>query len=464
MKILTCSNSCPQWTDGQLNPRSAGGLVPMLIALLDQHGGDWIFTSPPGDDLPASVTLTGGVTLHPMGLDEDLRRHHYDTISIQLLLGLLHYMHDTSVEPVFDSRLADAWTGYETVNRLYAQRLTTLSADTDDELILINDPHLMLVPEFFTAGKTSRQSKLTYFLGTPWCEPDYFTLLPGHVRTRILESLLTCDTVGFHARRWTDAFAACCARFLPDAVIEGDTVVHRGHRTRLVSSPFPLDVQVLDTMVEEPATASWTQRLTEMADGRRMMVRADRIDLWKNMPRGFAAFEAALERSPELAETTWFLAIGTSPSRASARHLAYQRLTEEAIQRVNDRFGKPGRPVATLLQPGKGRDSRNCVVAALLMSTAAIVNSTYDGLNLFAKEAAYLLDDSASLLLSVNAGIHEQLGPFARAIDPFDIDQSSRVIEAALNTDADGTGPAEKRRALLRSETAEEWLTSVFPG
>ncbi|OKK13263.1 hypothetical protein AMK09_28920 [Streptomyces sp. CB02488] len=463
MKILTCSNSCPQWADGQLNPRSAGGLVPMLNALLAEHGGDWIFTAPPGGDLPESVTLDGGVTLHPMGLDEDLRRRHYDTVSIQLLLGLLHYMHDTSVEPVFDRELGEAWAGYETVNRLYAERLTGLSADTADELILINDPHLMLVPEFFTAGKKQRKSKLTYFLGTPWCEPDYFTVLPGPVRTRILESLLACDAVGFHAQRWTDAFAACCARFLPDAVIEGDTITHRGHVTRLVSEPFPLDVDVIDTMVEEPATASWTERLTRMADGRRVMVRADRIDLWKNMPRGFAAFEAALERSPELAETSWFLAVGTTPSRASARHLAYQKATEEAIRRVNDRFGTPDRPVATLLQPGKGRDSRNCVLAALLMSSAAIVNSTYDGLNLFAKEAAYLLDDSASLLVSANAGVHEQLAPFARTIDPFDIDQTSRVIEAALRTDTGSAGPADKRHALLRSETAEGWLKAVFP-
>ncbi|MGW2656469.1 trehalose-6-phosphate synthase [Streptomyces sp. NPDC001478] len=462
MKLLTCSNSCPQWTDGRLNPRSAGGLVPMLNALLDAHGGDWIFTAPPGGDLPASVALDGGVTLHPMALAEDLRRHHYDTISIQLLLGLLHYMHDTSVEPVFDSALDEAWSGYVTVNRMYAERLTAVSADTADEMILINDPHLMLVPEFFTAGRTDRRSRLAYFLGTPWCEPDYFTVLPQPVRTRILESLLACDTVGFHARRWTDAFAACCARFLPGAVVEGDTVVHRGHRTRLVSSPFPLDHHVLDTMVDEPATASWTERLTAMADGRRVMVRADRIDLWKNMPRGFAAFEAALERSPELAETTWFLAVGTTPSRASARHLAYQRATEEAIRRVNDRFGTPDRPVATLLKPGKGRDSRNCVIAALLMSRAAMVNSTYDGLNLFAKEAAWLLDDSASLLLSANAGVHDQLAPFARTLDPFDLDQTARAIEAALRPDAEGT-PSEKRRAVLRAETAEDWLAAVFP-
>ena len=463
MKILTCSNSCPRWEGGQLNPRSPGGLVPMLIELLNKHGGEWIFTAPPGADLADSVTLDGDIVLHPVGLDEELRRRHYDTVSIQLLLGLLHYMHDTSSEPVFDTALSDAWTGYETVNRLYAKRLTERSANSADELILLNDPHLMLVPEFLASQQVARNSKLTYFLGTPWCEPDYFTVLPRHIRTRILESLLMCDVVGFHARRWSEAFLACCARFLPGATIDGDTVTHRGHTTHLVSVPFPLDVDVLDAMVGEPATAAWTERLAGMAAGRRVMVRADRIDLWKNMPRGFAAYEAALERSPRLAQECWFVAVATPPSRAAGRHAAYQRATEEAVRRINERFGTPDRDAATLLQPSKGRDSRNCVVAALLMSTAAVINSTYDGLNLFAKEAAYLLGDNASLLLSANAGVHEQLGTLAYTLDPFDIDQTSRAMEEALRAGTEArSGSVAERHALLRSENAERWLEAVF--
>lgn len=463
MKILTCSNSCPQWDDGKLNPRSAGGLTPMLIALLDEHGGEWVFTAPPGGETTGPVPLNGGITLHPMELDEELRSQHYDTISIRLLLGLLHYMHDTSVEPVFDSATADAWAGYETVNRLYAKRLAELSTGSADELILLNDPHLMLVPEFLTSRSAARNSRLTYFLGTPWCEPDYFTVLPAPIRTRILTSLLACDVVGFHARRWSQAFLACCARFLPDAEVDGDTVTYRGHTTRLVAVPFPLDVDVLDVMADEPATALWTDRLGRMAAGRRTMVRADRIDLWKNMPRGFAAYESALERDPRMAQECWFVAVATPPSRASARHRAYQAATEAAIHRVNERFGAPGRDAVTLVKPGKGRDSRNCVVAALRMSQAAVVNSTYDGLNLFAKEAAYLLDDSATLLLSANAGVHEQLGAFAVTVDPFDIDQTGRAMQEALRADAgSGLGDAARRRELLRSESAAHWLTSVF--
>lgn len=463
MRFLTCSNSCPQWEDGRLLPRSPGGLVPMLIALLEEHGGHWIFTAPPGAERSGPVRLDEEKWLHPVGLTEDERHRHYDVISIGLFLGMLHYLHDTSVQPLFDGDLRNAWAAYESVNRTYAERLAGLAENTTDEWILVNDPHLMLVPEYFTAGIAARRSRLTYFLGTPWCEPDYFRVLPSWLRTRILESLLRCDVVGFHASAWADAFLACCRRFLPEARIEDRAVTYRGQVTRVVAVPFPVDVDVLERMREEPATARWRDRLAGIAQGRRALVRADRLDLWKNIPRGFAAYETLLERRPELAEECWFGAVVTVPSRPTARHRAYQELVESQVRRINERFGAPGRDAATLIYPAQGGgDSRNCVVAALGMSRAAFVNSTYDGLNLFAKEAAVLMGDHASLLLSVNAGVYEQLGPYATAVDPFDLDQTAAAIEAALaGGDGDRRG-AQARRELLRQESAASWLKAVF--
>ncbi|GLW05775.1 trehalose-6-phosphate synthase [Microtetraspora sp. NBRC 13810] len=436
----------------------------MLVSLLKENSGHWIFTAPPDVQTSGPVRLDGDVWLHPVDLAEDVRRQHYDTVSIRLFLGLLHYMHDTSVEPVFDDEMLEAWAAYEAVNQAYAKRLGELAENSADELILINDPHLMLVPSFVAAGIRPRRSRLTYFLGTPWCEPDYFCVLPGWMRTRILESLLECDVVGFHADRWADAFVRCCERFLPGARAEGRTVVHGGRATRVVASPFPVDVDVLERMRDEPATRRWEARLAEMAQGRRIMVRADRLDLWKNLPRGFAAYEALLRRRPELAEECWFAAVVTTPSRAAGRQVTYQELTESVVDRINRRFGRPGRDAATLVYPGTGGDSRNAVVAALGMSDAALVNSTYDGLNLFAKEAAFLLGDHASLLVSVNAGVYDQLKPYSIGVEPFELGQTSAAMESALNgTRAADAAGAAGRRALLRGESPARWLSAVFP-
>jgi trehalose 6-phosphate synthase len=438
----------------------------MLNSLLDQHGGHWVFTAPPGGGAPTTVSLGGRVWLHPMDLAEEVRHQHYDTVSIGLLLGLLHYLHDTSTQPVVDGAMLEAWTGYEAVNRAYAKRMGELTDGTEDERILINDPHLMLVPEFL-AAQLRGGSRLTYFLGTPWCEPDYFAVLPAWMRTRLLESLLRCDVVGFHAQRWVDAFVNCCLRYLPGAHLHDGAVVYRGHETRMVAVPFPLDVDALEQMRDEPATARWQARLERLGGGRRLMVRADRLDLWKNIPRGFAAYEMLLERRPDLAGECWLAAIVTTPTRATTRHRAYQEQTEALVRRINDRFAGPRGEAVSLIYPGANGDSRNCVIAALGMATAALVNSTYDGLNLFAKEAALLLDDRAALLLSVNAGVCEQLGPYAEPVDPFDLYQTSLAMEAALDGERDGPDDRDRkaraaaRRELIRSETVARWVQAV---
>lgn len=463
MRLFACSNSCPRWDAAGISPRSPGGLVPMLIDLLSQHGGDWIFTAPP-DRPDAGPVDAGGVRLHPMRLPEAARRGHYDVISIGLFLRLLHYMYDTSAEPLFDDSLLDAWAAYEDVNRAYAKQLAALTGNAPDERILINDPHLMLVPAFLAEERPVRASGLTYFLGTPWCEPDYFCVLPAWLRTRVLRSLLACDVVGFHAGRWADAFVACCSRFLPEARVSGRVIRHEGGTTEVVAAPFPVDAGVLERMRGEPAARRWEDRLAGQAQGRRVLLRADRLDLWKNLPRGFAAYERMLERRPELAAECWFCAVVSSPSRAAGRHLAYQEATEDAVRRVNARFGRPGRDAATLVFPD--RDSRHCVVAGLGLSQAAFVNSTYDGLNLFAKEAGLLLGDHGTLLLSVNAGVHERLGRYAVPVEPFDTDQASVAMERALTAPPGNATPelAAARRELLRAENPAAWLRAVFPG
>lgn len=133
------------------------------------------------------------------------------------------------------------------------------------------------------------------------------------------------------------------------------------------------------------------------------------------------------------------------------------------VRRVNERYGRPGRDAISLVFPGPDGDSRHCVVAGLGMSSAAFVNPTYDGLNLFAKEAALLMGDHGKLLLSVNAGVYEQLRPYSVPLDPFDVDQMSTAIERSLTGAGEADSRAARRRELLRAESAESWLRSVFP-
>jgi trehalose 6-phosphate synthase len=471
MRLVVCSNSAPRWQeDVGLLPRSPGGLVPLLITLLS-NGGDWVCTAPSGGpptspgkllpwssaDDPVTVTsLPGGVTLHQVHQPAAAIEQHYEIIGVRLMLWLFHYLLDTSRQPAFDRQFAKAWAGFEAVNRAYARHLATVLANSRDELVLINDYHLFLVPEMLGQA-AGRRSQIAFFHGLPWCEPDYFGILPTAIRNRILTSLLCCDVIGFHCTRWARAFAACCARYLPGCKISDDSVLSSAHRTRLAVAPFPLDVEVVERMRGEAATARWHERLGQLGRGRRMIARADRIDLWKNLPRGFAAYQSLLERKPSLAQEWWFCAVATTPSRTTERSRDLQRWCEEMVASLNEQFGAPGRPAVSLIYPELAT-TRNCVLAALSQSDLTLVNPTFDGMNLVAKEALYL-GERAPLLLSVNAGAYEQLASYVASLQPFDVEATAAVMAEALT----GGIPArqEPGRLLLSGQDAVGWLAQL---
>jgi trehalose 6-phosphate synthase len=451
VRLVVASNSAPRWEDGAgLLPRSPGGLVPLLATLLGRYGGDWVCTVPvDGAGGGVEVTeLPGGVTLHGLRVAKATVDRHYETIGVRLLLWLFHYLLDTARQPA--GGLAGAWAGYEAVNQAYADRLAALTTGSADEFVLVNDHHLFLVP-----GLLGRRPGLAFFQGLPWCEPDYFGVLPAFIRDRILTSLLCAGAVGFHCTRWARAFQGCCARFLPGCVVDGGGVTYQGHRTRVVVAPFPLDVAVLDRLRGEPATADWRDRLAPDAGGRRVIARADRIDLWKNLPRGFAAYRSVLAREPHLAGEWWFCAVATPPGRPTERTLALQRECEEAVATLNERFGAPGRPAVSLVYPELAT-TRHCVVAALAGADLALVNPTFDGMNLVAKEALYL-GERSRLLLSVNAGAYEQLADHVTPVHPFDVDGTAAALREAMAATAPPPGRAAVRR-LLRDQDATGWL------
>ena len=73
------------------------------------------------------------------------------------------------------------------------------------------------------------------------------------------------------------------------------------------------------------------------------------------------------------------------------------------------------------------------------------MNAIFDGLNLVAKEAPLVNERDGVLVLSENAGSHEELGAWALSVNPFDVEGQADAIYAAL------TMPLEERRARLEA-------------
>ena len=78
------------------------------------------------------------------------------------------------------------------------------------------------------------------------------------------------------------------------------------------------------------------------------------------------------------------------------------------------------------------RDNIHRAVAAYKHYDVLIVNPIFDGMNLIAKEAPLVNERDGVLILSENAGAHEELGSFAITINPFDVEAQAEAIHQAL--------------------------------
>jgi len=175
----------------------------------------------------------------------------------------------------------------------------------------------------------------------------------------------------------------------------------------------------------------------DTAPTEKLIVRVDRTDPSKNIVRGFRAFELFLAEHPEWHRRVSFLALLDPSRQAVPQYAAYLARIEHAAADVNRRFAGDGwLPVDLRIA-----DNVPQSVAAYKQYDVLLVNPVFDGLNLVAKEGPLVNTRDGVLVLSENAGAHEELEPWALGVNPFDVADQADAIHRALSMPDD-----ERRR------------------
>jgi trehalose 6-phosphate synthase len=431
--------------------RGGGGLVTALRPLVSHHDVTWIASAITDEDA-AVAAETGGEAFDEVALDGStyklrLVAHDpvaydafYNVVSNPTLWFLQHYLWDLANAPLVDSGLRRAWeNGYVTVNEAFAGAvLAELEADPE-AAVFFHDYHLYLAPRLVRARRSD--ATLTHFVHIPWAQPDYWRVLPEPIRRAVHEGLLANDVVGFHTARWRDSFLACCEAFLgAECDREEDSAVYRGRRVLATVRPISVDPSEFDELATRPEVLA-IEREIEARRPERLVLRVDRTDPSKNVVRGFRAFELYLDVHPEMHRRVGMLAL-LDPSRQDIPEYAeYLGAIQRAARAVNDRFAQEGWTPIEL----KIEDDFLGSVAAYKQYDVLLVNAIFDGLNLVAKEAPLVNERDGVLILSENAGAHEELGDWAININPFDVSAQAEAIHTALEM------PVDERRARLEA-------------
>ena len=312
--------------------------------------------------------------------------------------------------------------------------------DTEpDSAVFFHDYHLYLAPRLVRERRP--ETAMAHFVHIPWPQPDYWHVLPSPLRLAVHDGLLACDLIGFHTTRWRRNFLRSCVDLVgADCDFDEGTVEYEGRRVQVAARPSGRHAAELEELAASAAVLELEQQLVESRP-EFMVLRVDRTDPSKNVVRGFRAFELFLDAHPELHGRVSMLAL-LDPSRQDIPEYAeYLGAIQRAARRVNDRFQQEGwTPIDLRIE-----DNFAEAVAAYKQFDVLLVNAIFDGLNLVAKEAPLVNERDGVLVLSENAGSHEELGAWALSVNPFDVEGQAEAIYAAL------TMPLEERRARLEA-------------
>jgi trehalose 6-phosphate synthase len=358
------------------------------------------------------------------------------------------------------------------VIRLEAGQRTSLQlhrrkheANPAAEAVLIEDFHLMLVGNLVRERAPAFEAPIAYFHHVPWCAPEYFSLLPDRLREEILQSLLAYDAIGFHCSRWAEAFIECCERFLDSCSRTASGLSWREREVRVVASPAPLDVASARARAGSEAALQARDAFETAREGRLAVVRVDRVDLWKNVLRGFQSFRLTLQTEPAWAESIWFLAVLSKTRSWIPEYRDYLEACRKTADDLNRDYRRAGRELVTMLVANEGQANADQAIAALSLADVVLVNPTFDGLNLVAKEAVAVGEQRPGLALSVNAGVAEEFRSWATLFNPFDLVATADAIATCARfSPAERASRAAAMLEILEARTTDTWLSDRLQG
>jgi trehalose 6-phosphate synthase len=468
-KLIVVSNRGPvSYATGahgeRIARRGGGGLVTALRSLVLHQEVTWIASAMTQEDRAVAAEAGGAFEelardgspyrMRLVAHDEQAYDWFYNVVANPTLWFLQHYLWDLKYAPNLDHGLHHAWAeGYVPVNRAFADAVVEELDRDPSASVFFHDYHLYLAPRFVRDARPD--ARLAHFVHIPWPQTDYWHILPLDVRRALHDGLLANDAIGFHTSRWRRNFMRS-AEDIVGATCDyaRDAIGYEGRKVTVKAAPISVDPSEFEELAQSAPVLAAGRAL---ARGRpeKVILRVDRTDPSKNIVRGFRAFELYLDAHPEMHRRVVMLTL-LDPSRQDIPEYAeYVGAIQRESRRVNNRFQQEGWTPIDLQM----NDDFPQAVAAYKDYDVLLVNAIFDGLNLVAKEAPLVNERDGVLILSENAGAHEELGDWAVTVNPFDVAGQAEAIHRALEM------PVEERRdrldairAWVREHDLEAWL------
>jgi len=421
--------------------RGAGGLVSGIGPLVARSGATWLAAAMTDGDREAAadgVVDADGFRVRLLALDPETYRLAYDVVSNEVLWFAHHGLWDLAREPAFDATWPAAWDAYRAVNHAFADAVAEVAEE--GAAVLVQDYHLCLVAA--RLATTRPDLACVHFSHTPFAPPVWLSALPDASARELLEGMAAFRACGFHTQRWADDFSASAAAVT-------------GLSPTTFVAPLASDPDDIRAVAASPACAEALADLDAIVGDRAVIGRVDRMELSKNLLRGFLAYDLLLQQHPEHLGRVVFVACAYASRHGVPGYAAYRAEIERTIGAVNERWGsETWQPIVLEVDDDHPRS-----VALLRRADVLLVNPIRDGLNLVASEGALVNDRDAVLALSPEAGAWERMHPAALRVPPFDLAGTAAALHEALTMPAaERAERAAALRAVAEARSPAHWL------
>jgi trehalose 6-phosphate synthase len=462
-RLLTVSNRGPVEfgydEDGNLvETPGAGGLATALHVAADLYPTTWLSSPLSETDraIAAGEIEHPGLHSHFVLTDEEQYDLFYGAFANETLWPLQHALAWPDELP--PERRVRSWhDGYIPVNQAFADAVVEEIDAGGVRAVMIHDYHFYLVPRMVRSQRPD--AYLQHFVHIPWPHPKEWSRMDNRTLRAMVDGLLGNDSLVFQTPNDAHNFRLT-AQFALGAEIDEESgfVKHRDRMTRVWSNGISVDPEELDEVAMTPEFSRY-RYLLRAAPGQKMIMRVDRLDMTKNVVRGFEAYERLLEDHAELRGRVMFLAL-LVPTKVDIP--MYSRYQEEALakaQEINRRFGNlHWKPVRIMFE-----HNRVQALAAMSLYDVMLVNPVADGMNLVAKEGPVLNTHNGVLVLSTAAGAYADLGCGALGVDPYDVEQTAEALYTAVTMPGvERRERAESLRRAIRGKDLKAWFQALL--
>ena len=451
--------------------RGAGGMVTALIDAGNRMEVSWVAMAmtegdrlalkeaqQDGDGLLDSPLHGQNMKLRYVAVSKTAYRKHYEVFSNQILWFLQHYLYNPDENSAVTRRLQDAWTnGYCVANRAIADAVNAeIEREDSSAVVMLHDYHLYLAPAMIRKDHPS--VVIQQFIHIPWPDVRCWHFLPSNITHAIYSGLVGNDIIGFQTERDARNFLEGARTLLEGAVVdfEEGAIWWQGRRIQVRAYPISISVTGERRAVQSAAGKRAVEKILPLLDGKKTIMRVDRIEPTKNILRGFQAYAQMLDEHPELSGKVTFLAFLVPSRQALPRYQRYNTEVLKIIEEINSKYGSDEWvPIHAFF----GND-RTRSLAAMQLYDVLLVNPIIDGMNLVAKEGPVVNRCNGVLVLSRTAGAFQQLGKASIPTSPTDVTETAQALYKALTLpDDERATKAKSARQAVERYDLNTWLT-----